>query len=160
MSYIVCVITNNDKNVIELFSEYMNQYDNICIIYSDHINIDKKINIPKLLELLPIQYDSLQLFTHNATQIIHLLEYNPNDLIIRKEKKYEGEYITLYSSNYIQRIYENIKKKNKIPCEITVNSFILTIPLFTLKPYKENEITNRIIKHIMLIHEKHVSFLI
>jgi hypothetical protein len=160
MSYIVCVITNNDKNVIELFSEYMNQYDNICIIYSDNINIDKKINIPLLLELLPKSYDSLQLFTHNATQIIHLLEYNPNDLIIHKEKKYEDEYITLYASKYIQRIYETIKKEKKIPYEIMSNNFILTIPLFTLKPYKENETTNRIIQHIMLINKKYLSFLI
>ena len=160
MSYIVCVITNNDKNVIDLFSEYMNQYDNICIIYSDNINIDKKINIPQLLKLLPNSYDSLQLFTHNATQIIHLLEYNPNDLIIHKEKNYEGEYITLYSSNYIQRIYENIKKYKKIPNEITENNYILTIPLFTLKSHTENETTNRIIRHIMLMHKKHIAFLI
>lgn len=160
MSYIVCVITNNDKNVIDLFSEYMNQYDNICIIYSDNINIDKEINIPQLLKLLPNTYHSLQLFTHNATQIIDLVEYNPNNLIIHKERKYEGEYITLYSSNYIQQIYENIKKDKKVPDEITSNSYILTVPLFTLKPYKENETTNRIIKHIMLMDKKHLAFLI
>ena len=160
MSYIVCVITNNDKNVIELLSEYMNQYDNICIINSNNINIDKKINISKLLELLPNTYDSLQLFTRNETQIIHLVEYYPNDLIIRKEENYECEYITLYSSNYIKRIYENIKKEKKVPYEITANNYILTIPLFTLKSHKENEITNRIINHIMLMDKKHLLFLI
>jgi hypothetical protein len=138
----------------------MNRYDNICIIYSDNINIDKKINIAKLLKLVPNTYDSLQLFTHNATQIIHLVEYNPNDLIIHKKKHYEGEYITLYSSNYIQRIYENIKKDKNVPHEITVNNYILTIPLFTLKSRKENETTNRIIMHIMLMHKKHLGFLI
>ena len=160
MSYIICIITNNDKNVIELFLEYMNQYNNICIIYSDNINIDKKLNIPKLLELLPITYDSLELFTNNANQIIHMFEYNPNNLIIHKETKYEGGYITLYSSNYIKRIHKYLKTYKKIPEKNITNTYIITIPLFTLKSHKENEITNRIIKHIMTMYEKHLVFLI
>jgi hypothetical protein len=126
----------------------------IVVIDLDKLII-KNIDYCKLIEVLPEDFDILQLTTDNCTHITNLFEFHNNDIYIRKDHQYNGNHAFLCTKIYFENVEELITNKSFVELPYTRYSNIMTIPIFNVKNDKK---TNKLINHIMSVYQKHLNY--
>jgi hypothetical protein len=150
-------IDTTDLNYTEVLTKIHHasrEFKYIVVLDLDKLII-KNIDYCKLIEILPEDFDILQLTTNNSTHITNLFEFHNNDIYIKKCHQYDGNNAFLCTKIYFENVVKMIMNKSFVELPYTRYSNIMTIPIFNIKPDKK---TNKLIDHIMSVYQKHLKY--